>query len=61
MYRKDSSPPQLAEDFTLPFDGQLDAANRWVLMAQLIPWDEFEEEYAQKFPSHLGSAAKSLS
>jgi len=28
--------------------------NRWVKMAQLIPWDEFESEYAKNFPERNG-------
>ena len=34
--------------------------NRWVKMAQLIPWDEFEAEYAENFPTSLGAPAKSF-
>jgi len=29
----------------------LSADNRWVKMAQIIPWDEFESEYAANFPA----------
>jgi hypothetical protein len=41
--------PTPAEKFELPFEGKLSQDNRWVIMANLIPWDEFEEEYAQNF------------
>jgi hypothetical protein len=34
--------------------------NRWVKMAQLIPWSEFESEYAQNFPTEKGAPAKSF-
>lgn len=27
----------------------MDSDNRWVKLAGLIPWDEFEDEYAAKF------------
>lgn len=37
----------------LPFGGQLDETNRWLRIAQLIPWDELEGEYASHF-SHTG-------
>ena len=34
--------------------------NRWVKMAELIPWSEFEAEYAQNFPTEKGLRAKSF-
>ena len=34
--------------------------NRWVKMADLIPWDIFEEKYADLFPSNTGNVAKPL-
>ena len=49
VYRKvepDSTPP---ESFEFPQGGKLASDNRWVMMAQLIPWSEFESEYAQNF------------
>ena len=49
MYRKVEQAPLSAEDFALPVEGKLAADNRWVILAQLIPWAEFEEEYAQNF------------
>ena len=33
------------EGFQLPFSGKLSAENRWVRLAQLIPWHQFEDEY----------------
>ena len=29
-------------------------------MAELIPWDEFEAEYAENFPTEIGAPAKSF-
>jgi hypothetical protein len=29
-------------------------------MAQIIPWSEFESEYAEKFPTEMGAPAKSF-
>jgi hypothetical protein len=29
-------------------------------MAQIIPWDEFESEYAANFPAEKGAPAKSF-
>jgi len=34
--------------------------NRWVIMAKLIPWLEFEAEYAQNFATDMGAPAKSF-
>jgi IS5 family transposase len=36
------------EDFIFPY-GELDRNNRWVKLAAIIPWDEFEETYAKQF------------
>jgi len=32
-----------------PFGGKLDEKNRWIRIAELIPWEELEEEYAKRF------------
>lgn len=60
MYRKvepDGTPP---ESFEFPQGGKLASDNRWVMMAQLIPWSEFEAEYAENFASSMGALAKSF-
>jgi hypothetical protein len=60
MYRQSehfSTPP---ENFEWPFEGKLSADNRWVIMASLIPWAEFEEEYAKLFDPEKGAPAKSF-
>lgn len=59
MYRQES-PKQLSfEDFYLPFGGHLNPKNRWVRLAELIPWDEFEDSYADQFAqSGQGAPAK---
>ena len=48
---------QSIEDFILPFGGELNPNNRWVHLAELIPWEELEEEYASNF-SNVGQQAK---
>ena len=59
MYRQESSKQLSFEDFYLPFGGHLDPNNRWVRLADLIPWDEFEESYADQFAqSGQGAPAK---
>ena len=60
MYKKAelaSSPPS---EFELPFGGRLSADNRWIKMGELIPWSEFESEYAKNFPTEKGLRAKSF-
>ncbi|ACB54422.1 hypothetical protein cce_5076 [Crocosphaera subtropica ATCC 51142] len=37
---------------------KLSPENRWVIMAELIPWEEFEEEYAKQFKIEKGAPAK---
>jgi len=40
-----------------PFGGKLDENNRWLRIAELIPWDELEDEYRRHF-SYVGRPAK---
>jgi hypothetical protein len=58
MYRRVELPPIPPENFALPFEGKLSPENRWVIMANLIPWSEFEKEYAQNFSEEMGAPAK---
>lgn len=60
MYRKSESAKIEAEDFVLPFEGKLRKDNRWVIMAQLVPWAEFDQEYASLFKTKIGARAKSF-
>jgi len=47
-------------DFLLPFGGKLSPTNRWIRLADLIPWDLVEQAYRRSFGSDsLGSPAKS--
>lgn len=47
------------DDFILPFSGTLRADNRWVKLAQIIPWEEIEKKYAKLF-AETGNPAKPL-
>ena len=49
MYRKRNRAQMTVEDFIPPFGGKLDALNRWVQMAQIVPWDLIEDIYAKTF------------
>ena len=60
MYRS-PHPEQLSfKDFYLPFGGKLSGNNRWVKLAELVPWSEFETEYAEQFSAKQGAPAKSF-
>lgn len=39
MYRREHRHQISHEDFLLPFGGQLSGDNRWITLAELIPWD----------------------
>ncbi len=58
MYRKSDRSELTPENFELPVAMQLSSDNRWVIMAELIPWSEFESEYAEKFSEKMGAPAK---
>ena len=60
MYRKVESVHRTPADFELPNGCQLAEDNRWVKMAQLIPWSEFESAYSANFPTEMGLRAKSF-
>ncbi len=45
------------EDFFLPFGGKLSGDNRWIKLAELIPWDELEDDYAAQFCKGFGAPA----
>ncbi len=60
MYRGKDKSQMTFEDFHLPFSGRLDKGNRWIKLSQIIPWDEIEAIYAEKFSSSQGAPAKPL-
>lgn len=60
MYRKSEQPELTPEKFELPIGTKLSGENRWVIMAELIPWEEFEEEYARNFSTEMGAPALSF-
>lgn len=60
MYRS-PSPGQLSfENFYLPFGGKLSGDNRWVKLAELIPWQSVASDYAEQFSVKMGAPAKSF-
>ena len=43
-----------------PFGGKLNEKNRWLRIAELIPWEQLEQKYSQHF-SHTGRPAHNAS
>lgn len=60
MYRRSAKGQLSFENFYLPFSGKLSGENRWVKLAELIPWESFESEYAEQFSAGEGAPAKSF-
>jgi hypothetical protein len=58
MYRREHRHQLSFEDFFLPFGGKLSGDNRWIKLAELIPWDELEDDYASQFCKGFGAPAK---
>jgi len=56
MYRREV-PGQIK--FELPFNVELNPESKWIRLAELIPWDRIEEDYAKGFKSNEGQVAKS--
>ena len=59
MYRKNDSHQLTFEHFYLPFGGHLRGDNRWVILAEQIPWSHIEQAYGDLFESDEGCPAKS--
>ena len=60
MYRKVGQPDTTPENFELPFNGQLSPDNCWVVIASLIPWEKYEDEYAINFSVEREAPARSF-
>ena len=54
MYRKQDKAQLTMDEFHIPFGDGLDANNRWIKIAKLIPWDFIEEQYAKNFSEEMG-------
>ena len=57
MYRQQKELPLEPSSLKLPFGGKLSCENRWVIMSNIIPWSEFEDEYAKNFSEKMGPPA----
>jgi hypothetical protein len=58
MYRREHRHQLSLADFFLPFGGKLSGDNRWIKLAELIPWNELEDYYAAQFCKGFGAPAK---
>ena len=54
MIRYTPSSQLTLEGFEHPFDKELDLANRWVVLAGLVPWDELAAIYSHDLRSDSG-------
>ena len=60
MYKKDRFHQFRFTDFNQPLGMKMNPENRWIKKAELIPWNDIEDRYAQLFPSGTGMPAKPL-
>jgi hypothetical protein len=59
MYRQKDSTPEFSR-FEMSFGGELRRDNRWVILGELVPWDEVEKRYAKLFCEGNGRPALSV-
>jgi transposase, IS5 family len=57
LYKEQESQVSVFE-FQMPWGGHLNPENRWIKLAEIIPWQEIEEQYASKFNTFKGNVAK---
>ena len=58
MYKAKDKSEYSFFDFNQPLGMHMNPENRWIRLAELIPWDEYEEKYASRFKSDTGNVAK---
>ena len=58
MYRKNDPHQTTFRNFYLPFGGELNGENRWVILAEQIPWHRIEQNYSELFSDDEGCPAK---
>jgi len=57
MYKKRDRIQITFDEFIIPFGGKLKGDNRWVKLAEMIPWDFIEDVYATKMSEESGAGA----
>jgi len=60
MYKTTDSSQINFLSFNQPLGLSMNPQNRWVKMADSIPWSQFEERYSQLFDGTNGNVAKPL-
>ena len=60
MYKSDNKLHSSFLDFNQPMGLHMNPENRWIKMADMIPWDVFEKKYKHLFKSKTGNVAKPL-
>ena len=58
MYKLSNKSAILFFDFNQPAGMHMNPENRWIVMAESIPWDDLELMYADLFKSKTGNVAK---
>jgi len=58
MYRKENPNQMKFQNFYLPFGGELSGENRWVILAEQIPWQRIDQQYGELFSEDEGCPAK---
>lgn len=61
MYKQTDNSDISFLDFNQTLGLHLNPENRWVRLAALIPWDEYESQYSDLFKSKTGNVAKPFS
>jgi hypothetical protein len=49
LYQREHRHQLSFQDIFLPFGGKLPGDNRWIKLAELIPWESLEDDYAAQF------------
>lgn len=57
MYYRDDKEQLSIDEFFMPFGGRLMKDNRWVRLAEMMPWEHIEEIYAQNMSEETGRPA----
>lgn len=60
MYKSDNKLQSSFLDFIQLMGLHMNPENRWIDMADMIPWDAFEKKYKHLFKSNTGNVAKPL-
>lgn len=55
MIKYNSTQQLSIEEFKTPFEANLDKNNRWVKLAQLLPWDDMAKVYYSKMCKDNGA------